>query len=169
MGGSEAVEWLGALEASFEAGLARDEDVAAADLAFSLRQDVDVRDALARSRTGWALTTPEAASAPVDEAGTDYVRAGDLVVRSDRVGLRSAAGPPPRVTARTFLELLGAACRAGADVQVRGYGVGTSGRLVRVGKDHVALRSGEVETIVGLATLDSVRLTGYSASRGFRG
>lgn len=169
MGGSETADWLGALEASFEAGLAREEDAAAEDLAFSLRQDVDVRQALARSRTGWTLIAPDGAPTRVDEAGADYVRAGDLVMRSDLVTLRSASGPAPRTTERDLLELLGAACRAGAEAQVRQGGAITPGRLVRVARDHLALRHGDVETIVGLGAVEAVRLPGYSASRGFSG
>lgn len=169
MGGSEAIDWVGALEASFEAGLAREEDVAAADLAFSLGQDVDVRAAIARSRTGWVLAGPDGATSTVEEAGADYVRAGDLVVRARWATLRSAATPPPRATDRTFLELLGAACRAGAAAVLECGGSGASGRLVRVGNDHLCLRNGDVETIVGLAAVEAVRLPGYSASRGFSG
>lgn len=168
MGGSEAIDWLDGLGASFSAALARDEELAAADLAFSLRQDVDVHAAVARSRCGWVAAGAGGSTHRVEEVGVDYVLAGTLVLRTRAAVLRSDAGPPPRTTDRTFLELLGAACRANADVAVEG----ASGRLVRVAKDHVAVRKAGVETIVGLDALDWVRLPGrpgYSASRGFSG
>ena len=49
---------------------------------------------------------------------------------------------------------------------------GASGRLVRVAKDHVAVRKGGAETLVGLEAVEFVNLdedAGYSASRGFSG
>lgn len=162
MGGSEAIE---AFEASFEAALAREEDAAASDLAFSLRQDVDLRDAVARSGAGWALLTSAGGSSSVDEVGIDYVRAGTLVVRAGRATLRSAPGPAPATSDRTFVELLGTACRSGATVVT----CVAAGRLARVAKDHVGITNGDRETIVGLAALESVRFPGYSASRGFSG
>lgn len=165
MGGSESVEWVDALEASFEAGLARDEEVAADDLAFSLRQDVDVRAAVARSGTAWVL----AGGAAVDEIGADYVLAGALAVPSSRAFLRAAPGHPPRTSGATLLELLGRVCRSGGRVTIQSPLGSASGRLVRVGKDHVAVRNDGLETVVGLGALESVRLEGYSASRGLRG
>lgn len=169
MGGSEAVEWLDALEASFEAGLAREEDAAAADLAFSLAQDLDVREAVLRSRAGWAVSIAEAAWIRVDEVGADYVRAGDLVVPAARAALRSGEVPPPRATDRRFLELLGTLCRGGVEVGLESPAFTVSGRLLRVAKDHVAVTNGGGETILGLGSIHAVRIRGYSASRGFSG
>ncbi len=169
MGGSEAVEWLDALEASFEAGLAREEETAAADLAFSLGQDVDVREAILRSRGGWAVSIAEGAWIRVDEVGVDYVGAGDLVVPAARAALRSGETPAPRATDRRFLELLGTLCRGGAEVDIESHLLTGSGRLLRVAKDHVAMKNGMGETIVGLGSIQAVRIRGYSASRGFSG
>ena len=168
MGGSETTDWAGALDAAFEAALAREDEVAATDLAFSLRQDVDVSAAIERSGSAWTLVGSGEARLPVDEVGLDYVMAGSLLTRTRAVTLRSAAGPAPRTTDATFLEVLGTWARAGARVAASGL----SGRLVRVAKDHVALSRGGRETIVGLAALEAVRLegqSGYSASRGFSG
>lgn len=168
MGGSETVDWADALDAAFDAAVAREEEAAAADLAFSLRQDVDVRAAIERSGCGWALIQVDGAHRPVDEVGDDYVRAGTFVARSSTATLRSAPGASPRMSGMSFLEMLGAACREGAHVTI----AGASGRLVRVAKDHVAVQKGDAETIVGLETVKSVRLdenAGYSASRGFSG
>ncbi|HEX2295187.1 MAG TPA: hypothetical protein VHN37_07760 [Actinomycetota bacterium] len=168
MGGSEAAEWFDALEAAFDAAVARDEDAAAADLAFSLRQDVDVRATIARAPSAWTLVGADGSAAPVTEVGIDYVRGGTLLVRSAAALLRSTPGTPPAVVDRSFLEVLGSHCRAGTLVTVGG----ATGRLVRVGKDHLALRHGEAETIVGLGSVDAVRLVGesvYSDSRGLSG
>lgn len=172
MGGSKAIGWLGALDASFEAAIAREEEVAAADLAFSLRQDVDARQAVARSGAGWMLVLADAAASRVDELGADYVRSGATVVPMPRAVLRSGPGPAPVLTEGSLLELLGSECRAGIEVTVTTDQGDASGRLVRVAKDHVAVRNGETETIVGLAAIGAVRLgrgADYSASRGFSG
>lgn len=169
MGGHEAVEWLGALEASFEAGLAREEDAAADDLAFSLRQDVDVRDAIARSGTAWSLLRPDGETAVVDEVGGDYLRAGDLFVPSRRAAARSVGGPAPASSRHLLTELLGQACRAHAQVAVTHCSITVAGVLARVGRDHVAVRTRGGETMIGLDGVEAVRLPGYSASRGFSG
>lgn len=168
MGGYEKVGWPDALDAAFDAALAREEEVAAADLAFSLRQDVDVRDAVRRSGSAWALVGAGEARLRVDEVGIDYVRAGSTLTRTRAATLRSEAGPSPDTADATFLQRLGAAARAGATVAIAGL----SGRLVRVGKDHVALLKDGRETIVGLDAVVAVRVddpNGYSASRGFSG
>jgi hypothetical protein len=169
LGGPETTGWADVLGASFEAGLARDEEVAATDLAFSLRQDVDVAGAVLRSGAAWLLVAEGGASATVDEVGTDYVRVAGLIVRSGGAVLRSVPGPSPRPTGRTFLEVLGEACRSGAEVAVIHKAGTAAGRLVRVGTDHLAVRNGTTETVVGLAAVEAVRLEGYSASRGFSG
>lgn len=168
MGGSETTGWVDALDAAFEAALAHEEEVAAADLAFSLRQDVDLREAVRRSACAWTLVGAGESRLPVDEVGVDYVRAGITLVRTRSAILRSAPGPSPRTTDATFVEILGSIARCGTGVDVEEH----RGSLVRVGKDHVALRKGDVETILGLDAIDRVRLEeegGYSASRGFSG
>lgn len=168
MGGFEKVGWPDALDAAFDAALAREEDLAAADLAFSLRQDVDVREAVRRSGSAWTLVGAGGTRLPVDEVGIDYVRAGSTFTRTRVATLRSSRGPSPETTDAMFLERLGAAARAGAAADTAGL----SGRLVRVGKDHIALEKDGSETIVGLDAVETIRLddpTGYSASRGFSG
>jgi hypothetical protein len=168
VGGSEALDWAVGLEASFEAALAREDEVAADDLAFSLRQDVDVRDAAERSGCGWRLVLAGEAGPLVDEVGIDYVRAGTLLVRTRTATLRSAPGPSPRRSERALLEVLAEVARAGTEMTVNGL----TGRPVRVAKDHVAVRQSGSETIVGLDAVQSVRLdggSGYSASRGLSG
>lgn len=169
MGGSETTGWVDALEASLAAALARDEEVAATDLAFSLRQDVDVAAAVLRSGLAWTLVGEGGASIAVEEAGTDYLRAGSVIVPSGAAVLRSAPGPSPRAGNRSFLEVLGETCRSGATVEVTHRAGTVAGRLARVGLDHLAVQSGGGETIVGLAAIEAVRLEGYSASRGFSG
>lgn len=161
--------WLERLGASFEAAIAREEEAAAADLAFSLRQDVDAREAIARSGRGWTLVGLEGGMAALDEMGRDYVRAGAVLVPFERAVLRSGPGAPPGHDERTLAETLNAACRAGGTVLLSHDAGSVTGRLVRVAKDHVAVLSQAGETIVGLSAISSIRLEGYSASRGFSG
>ena len=161
--------WLEGLGASFEASIAYEEEVAANDLAFSLRQDVDVREAITRSGGGWALAGPGGAAAAVEEVGLDYVRAGATLVPIAHAILRSAPVDAPARNQRSLQEALNAACRAGTDVTLAHSAGTTAGRLVRVAQDHVAVLTRAGETIVGLGALDSVQLGSYSASRGFSG
>ncbi len=166
------MEWLGGLDASFEAGLARDEEIAATDLAFSLRQDADLRQAVARSGSGWVLTLEGGATLPVDEVGADYLRAGETFVPFGKAVLQSSLGPAPSPIDRTLVEVLGTACRAGAEVDVTGHGRSTSGQLTRVARDHLAVTDRGQQTLIGTGAVDAVRIRargGYSASRGFRG
>ncbi|HEV2754602.1 MAG TPA: hypothetical protein VG318_02345 [Actinomycetota bacterium] len=168
MGGSRRIDWLDDLGAAFEAAEQRDEEAAAADLAFSLRQDVDVQSAVRGQ--GWALLVAGGLAAVVDEVGADYVVAGADVVPASRAVLRSADVPAPRHSERSFAEWLSAASRRGASVEVRAGGRGVRGQLVTVGRDHLEVRAGTARTIVGLSAVDAVGLSeGYSASRGLSG
>ena len=173
MGGSRPVDWLDDLGAAFEAAEAREEEIAAADLAFSLRQDVELATALAGR--GWTLLLDGGAGAAVDEVGVDYVLAGPSVVRARNAVLRSGGRLAPVRRERSLAELLGAACRAGAAVEVRAGSLRARGTLVTVGHDHLELRREGTATVIGLDAVDSVTLCaeggagGYSASRGFSG
>lgn len=172
MGGSSSTEWLGALGASLDAAEARSEDEAAADLAFSLRQDTTLAEALTRSGSGWSRLVEGEACAAVEEVGADYALAGSVLLRLDGLTVRAAPVPAPRRTDRTFLEVLGAACRAGAVAEVSTRTGTADGVLVRVGADHLALRRGDVEILLALGAVEWVRISGprcYSVSRGFSG
>jgi hypothetical protein len=174
LSGYEPATWIDDLGASFEAALAREEEVAADDLAFSLRQDGDLRSAVRNG--GWALLVDGERRSIVDEVGVDYVVAGDLVVRAGRAILRSAGAPAPSCSDRTFLELLGSACRDGQTVEVCAGAARVRGTLVRVAGDHLVVAHETEKTVVGLGAIDSVRICSrnggpatYSDSRGFSG
>jgi hypothetical protein len=174
LGGSESSAWLAGLGASFEAELARDEEVSANDLAFSLRQDGDLPSSLAGR--GWALVSEGEALVPVDEVGADYVMAGSAIVPSATAVLRSRGHEPPLHAERSLAEVLGHACRRGADLDVRAQGSLVAGRLVKVSRDHLVLLAGGEEIVVGLGAVELIRLrepvvrrVGYSASRGLSG
>lgn len=169
MGGSRRVDWLDDLGAAFEAAEARQEEVAASDLAFSLRQDVDLVAAV--GGRGWTLVLEDGLSAEVDEVGADYVIAGLYAVPASKAVLRAADGRAPLRSERSFAEWLGSACRAGATIEVRAGSRELRGALVTVGRDHLKLRTRGAAALVGMAAVDSVGLCGdgYSASRGFSG
>lgn len=172
MGGPDVIGYLDALGASFEAGVARDEDVAAADLAFSLRQDVATAAALARSGTGWSLIVDREGVVDVEELGADYVLAGPLLVPLHRIVVRSTSRTPPRVSDRSLLEVLGEAARAGASAEIVAGHSSVSGALARVTRDHLAVAGQGTETIVSLGLVERVRIggrNGYSPSRGLSG
>lgn len=173
MGGSESMEWLDDLAASYEAAVAREDELAAADLAFSFRQGGALSQRLGSG--SWALVVGGELSVAVEEVGADYVAGGTLVVPAARVFLRSSSGSPPRVTDRTLGEVLGAACRAGAEIELSTACGTARGRLVEVGREHLVLRRQGADAVVGLGAVEAVRMPdrggaeGYSASRGFSG
>lgn len=172
MGGAGSVGRADALAASLEAATARDEEAAAADLAFSLRQDDDLASALVRCGSGWAIVVDGEVSDTVTEIGRDYVAAGDVLIPLSAAVLRSRDGRPPRPSERALLEVLGAACRAGSAVEVVTAATRAVGTLVRATRDHVAVSHHGVETVVALRAVEAVRrlgLAGYSASRGLSG
>ncbi len=162
MGGSKPVDWLDDLGASFEAAVVREEDVAAADLAFSLRQDRDLPTAL--QGRGWVALLEGGASAAVAEMGEDYVVAGPHVVPISKAFLRSAERPAPDRRERTFSEWLSSACRAGSAIEVVAGGHRTAGRLTAVGRRHLVLRRQGRDSVVGLDSIDCVTVAAGDAA-----
>lgn len=123
---------LDALSVSFDAAIAREEDEAASDLAFSLMHDVRFPDALTRTAHSWQ--GPDGSLVPVRGVGEDFVLAGAnisfyvpfprLVVAEDLSG--TAASP-------LDLSLLGALrglCRGAVEVE------GGPGRRLFQGQDR---------------------------------
>ncbi len=168
---SRKTRWLETLEASFEASLARDEEVAARDLAFSLAQDRDLGLA-AQRMDGCALLLEGGAALQVTEIGLDYLRADTVVAPLGRAIVRAAPEAPAPVRAeRKLLELLNGACRSGALVEVRTSQASFTGRLETVGRDHLGLAGSAGAVLIALGRVLEVRLggAGYSVSRGFSG
>jgi hypothetical protein len=146
------------LGATFEAEIARDEEEAAEDLAFSLRQGRSLADVL--ERNSWQLVTP-AGPRQVTGVGKDYVVAGGrplLVAPLSKAAFVSAHGAKPLVSDNTLLQLLRSLARSGARVEI-GLSSGTfGGRLLWTGTDHVVVETARRRTAVGLGAIEWVRL-----------
>ncbi|CAN5652319.1 hypothetical protein BH24ACT26_BH24ACT26_06950 [soil metagenome] len=148
------------LGASFDAAVARQEDEAASDLAFSLLQDRSAFDAFRRAAP-LELRLPGGAVAVVSEIGRDYLGAGapvDLLVPFESAVTASLeVGTPPRVRDRSLLELLHHCARAGLYVELTTSRGVLSGRLKRATGDHVEL-DGSRRFVIGLHAVETVSL-----------
>lgn len=128
---------LGCIDASFEGALARDEEIAADDLALSYRQGRSLRDALARA--GGLRLVRQEASPPVTFLGSDYLGLGEPT--SSLVPLRHAivschnGSKPPRQLEETWIQQ--ARDWRGSAVIVGLATSSTSGILDLVGPDHL--------------------------------
>lgn len=147
------------LEASFESALARDEDRAAADLAFSLSQDRALGDSL--SRSGPLAARLDGQTLPIVEVGEDYVATGggaDTLIALDHlVAVPSAVPTAPVGVDRRFLEVLRGWTRRGVSVQVRTLQGKLSGGLVRAAPDHLVIRQHHGDAFVARAAVIAVR------------
>jgi hypothetical protein len=157
------------LGATFEAEIARDEEEAAQDLAFSLRQGRSLADVLERG--SWQLQTPSGPR-PISVVAVDYVVAGDVPAviapldravfeaAADRSGSDHQAKPtdpsPARDMDSTFLQLLRSVARAGARARIESASGSVSGRLLWAGTDHVAVGAGHRQFAISLQAIDSV-------------
>jgi hypothetical protein len=153
------------LGATFEAEIARDEEEAAHDLAFSLRQGRSLTDVLERG--SWRLLTP-AGPRPITLVGADYVVAGGVpavVAPLDRAAFDAEGeprsvhdkvaenAPPPAVDA-TFLQLLRSLARVAAPVRIGCRAGPLSGRLLCAGTDHVAVEAPHRRMAISLQAID---------------
>jgi hypothetical protein len=156
-----------ALEASFEAALERSEEAAADDLAFSLRQDSRLQVVLSSSGV-YHLQLPGVGSPKVSVVGPDFVGAGDplelvapsacavVVAMPNADGRRGAEAGPSR-TAASMLEILRGWARRAQNVELATAEEAVSGVLVRACPDHVALKCGTREILVGMGAFRYVR------------
>lgn len=143
------------LNVGFEAAIAREEEEAARDLAYSLLQGFDIGSALRR----WGaaeLRSVDGSLLPIEELGQDFVAAGGstlLCPHTHLVAYRAAVGSAPALTDETLVVRLRLWARKGARVLVRtSEGSVFRGRLVRVGPDHFELAS-EVGSILVATTM----------------
>jgi hypothetical protein len=148
------------LDAGLEAAIAREEEEAADDLARALRQDTNLRIAMAR--TGWRLDRGDGSRHLVTELGADYVVAATpdfgLLVPLGRSVLRAAEGAaPPRATARTLIERVREQARAGAEVEISTDIGALSGHLVGAAADHLHLRTGAGDALVAARSIQAVK------------
>ena len=143
------------LGASFEAQIARDEEEAAHDLAFSLRQGRALGEILERGP--WLLITP-GGPRRVRAVGNDFVVAGGvpaLVAPLDRgVFEAGRGGDNPATVSGTFLQLLRSQAREGATVEMGHEAGRLSGRLLWAGTDHVAVETARSHTVVALRAIE---------------
>ena len=146
---------LEVLESAFDGSLDRADQEAAADLAFSLGQDVPI-DVEVLHRGGSLLAA--GGEAAVTEVAQDYLRATDLLVPIRAASVRCPGFDLPR----PIPDLLVAALRRLARQSVR-VTVGTAageihGRLAKAAPDHVSVSDGRGDVLVGLAEVRWVRL-----------
>ena len=159
-------KFIESLEATFDARVSRDEDEAAADLAFSLLQDQRLIDALGRLGP-CDLRLPERPAAPITEIGEDYVRAGDVVVPLESVIAQPAPdrGDRPATREASLLELLRRVARAGGRVEVAAGAQRLVGRLSRACADHVALATPRGELVLAAGVVQEIRILDDSEGR----
>ncbi|MFN2388731.1 MAG: hypothetical protein ABR575_03880 [Actinomycetota bacterium] len=158
------------LDASFDAAVARAEDEAASDLAFSFLQDRALADVFrvrgGRVHLGGALLH-------IYSLGPDHFRVGPrggtLVPFRAAVAVADDGDAPPGLEPRSLLEVLRSWCRAGASVQVKTVETTLAGRLVRATSDHVAVvtRSGEAVIAHGaIRAATAISATGEDSADG---
>ncbi|HEX2049322.1 MAG TPA: hypothetical protein VHJ34_01675 [Actinomycetota bacterium] len=153
--------YIATLDAAFDAAVAREEDEAASDLAFSLVQDRSLRERLARAGEA-GVVVAEGRIEPVSAVGADYVAAGDpasiaVPLRVAEVVWRDGRGARPATLDGTLLELLRSWARAGAGTTIDTIRASWNGRLVAAGRDHVVVRSRGRDVAVALGALVAAR------------
>jgi hypothetical protein len=143
--------FLSDLEASFDASVDREEQVAAADLARALRNDQRLHDVLARGR-GCSVRLEEGATVPLIEIGSDYAIGGredEVLVRSERaVFVIESTGSRPAVTDGTWLQTAREWADRRVKVQVRALGDVYEGTLTVAARDFVIIEGDRGKTIV---------------------
>ena len=149
------------LEARFDAALAMEEEEAAADLAFSLRQDRNLAD-LVRDGGGLRLLEGDGATPQVTFVGADYCGTGsplDCVRRMGSVPLLAVpAGPRPELRRDSLHEVARRWARMGSRVQVGLETDSVGGQLTQVGPDNMVLEAAAGRMIVPLWLVRSIRL-----------
>jgi hypothetical protein len=146
-------------QASVEAAAARLDEEAAADLARSLLQDVDMSEALQRWGAG-AIRLEGGSSVPIEVLGTDFVAGagGSVIVPLARLVAVEQDGVPFQTVEEAMVQRLRAERYPGAKAQVTTPSGTIEGTLERVGGDHLELQGMGGRVIVAL---DAVRLVRF--------
>lgn len=152
---------IASLDASFEAAVARAEDEAASDLAFSLSQDRELSSAAARLGP-LELLLSDGTSCAVARIGSDFFGAGEpleVLVPASRALLRegSEGGPSPVRSGDLARTVLLRWARLGALVEVMGAPRSVRGRLTRASRDHVEVLASRGRYLVAWEEISSVR------------
>ena len=149
------------LEARFDAALALEEEEAAADLAFSLRQDRNLAD-LVRDGGGLRLLEGDGATPEVTVVGADYCGTGSPLDCLRRLGsaplVTVPGGPGPQLRRDSLHEVARRWARVGSRVQVGLETDGLAGQLTQVGPDNLVLEGAPGRVIVPLWLVRSIRL-----------
>jgi hypothetical protein len=157
------------LEAAFDAAIARDEDDAASDLAFSLTQERTLPGVLERS-PGVVVVRPDGGRSRISEVGEDYVLeappSARLVPLSMAVLESSNDAAPPRRRDRDVTAELRRWARAGASVCVTTSAGVVAGRLLRAAPDHLTIRGRRGDHYVGRGALLAIRRMGARTADG---
>jgi len=145
LGQRDADRLIDVLEGGFRAAIRGGEDVSAADLAFSLAQDVSAIDDLRRD--GGRVRLP-GLNFPITEVGHDYVQAGAWLVPLDRAILAIGGEARPRDGAQMLLGRLRLLAReaAGATVGV-GEARSIAGIVVKATTAHLVVRNAQIWAI----------------------
>jgi hypothetical protein len=158
---TQLLKLLSSLEVQFDAAVAREEDEAASDLAFSLRQGLNLRDVL---RKGAWVARHDGVERHVVLVGRDFVACSGpesvLIPLRRLVVAPSASGVHARISLLPLVETLRGLCRSGALVEVSARDLQLNGRMMQVGPDHLALTTIAGQTFVALDAIDSIRLVG---------
>jgi hypothetical protein len=151
---------LAELEATFEASVAREEEVAATDLGFALAQTNRLCDVLPRLQQGVVLVA-EGVTLAVVQVGTDYVVTDPPVrlVPLGRTLLRAAESvPPPAGSDSSFLLVLRRIARQRALVEIDlSNGHRRSGLLLSAGEDFLTLREPSGQVFLALPLVAAIR------------
>jgi hypothetical protein len=168
--GEEGIDFVvRSVEASFDAALARDEEEAASDLAFSLLQERSLSEVVERS-LGLVVVDRDGVRSRVSEVGDDFVveapPSARLVPLSTAVFESSSGGVPPH---RRHLDLtaeLRRWARSAARVSaLTSVGV-VAGQLMRAAPDHLTIRGRRGDHHVGREALLAIKRTGGGTADG---
>lgn len=141
MAADDATPIVSGLEAAFDARIARAEDEAASDLAFSLLQDLTLAEALQRAGA-IDVVRPGGMASPAVEIGPDYVICAfpRAIVPLRRAVFRGAdRAELPKPSDEPLVTALRALARTGRTVEVGAGGSRHRGRLARAGRDHLVI------------------------------
>ena len=161
MADTRLLRLLTSLDVQFDAAVAREEDEAASDLAFSLRQGLRLRDVL---RRGTWVARLDGGERPVVLVGRDFVVCAgpdSVLIPHRRLTVTpSDSGSETQFSTVPLLETLRALCRSGAEIEISCRDLVVHGRLIQVGPDHVAVSTGARATFVAMEAIDLIRLPG---------
>lgn len=147
------------LEVVFDAAVARDEELAADDLALSLDQDRTLEDVVTRASRLTTLRLGGRAR-PVARIGVDYVETmspGSEYMPLDQAIYRvDGSGEAIEPLETSFLEILRTLVRAHAFVELETREGKFTGTLARARRDHLQLGTATDTLIVPYAVLVSV-------------